>query len=104
MKKFITYLIFFHILTSQNMGTNWYIDNGSEGDFYENLPHIGKFTFRDGKKHFIFYMSKEFQYNRLFSLDETINVVSEEGQRKTIAELSQELFEIPFLEQAFEFF
>ncbi len=85
------------------MGTNWYIDIGQEGDDYDNYPHIGKFTFRNSRREFIFYMTKEFQLDRLLSLNQEAEVVSEMGERKRIAEMIQDLMEIPFIEQDFRF-
>lgn len=88
------------------MGTNWYIDTGAEGDDYDNYiqyPHIGKFTFRNSRREFIFYMTKEFQLDRLLSMDQATEVVSEEGERKTVADILQVLVDIPFTEQDFRF-
>ncbi len=88
------------------MGTNWYIDIGSEGDDYDNhhqYPHIGKFTFRNGRREFIFYMTKESQLERLLSMNQDAEAVSEMGERKRIVDLIQDLVEIPFSEQDFRF-
>ena len=59
------------------MGTNWYIDNGTEGDDYSLCPHIGKFTFRNGGLHFIFYKTKEFQLTQLLIMDGDAVAVNE---------------------------
>ena len=84
------------------MGTNWYIDDETEGDNYDNFPHIGKFIFRKGRKHFIFYKSKQYQLSELINI--TYNfVVNEIGERRLINELIDELVNVPFKEQDFVF-
>ena len=87
------------------MGTNWYIEEGSEGHDNSLSPHIGKFTHVNGCKHFIFYKSKTFQMERLAPLSLMINtfVVSEQGEKRPIEELYDELLTIFFFEQDFEF-
>jgi hypothetical protein len=86
------------------MGTNWYIDDGTEGDDYERCPHIGKFTFRNRGLHFIFYRSKEFQINQLFSMENNAMAVSEFGERRPVADLVNQLVDLPFTEQDYVFF
>jgi hypothetical protein len=89
------------------MGTNWYIDDGTEGDDYERLPHIGKFIFKNNGRNFLFYRSKEFQVSKLIELMETNNevfAVSEEGERRSLSVLLGEVIDLPYTEDAVEFF
>ena len=106
------------------MGTNWYIDSGSdntvkdvdavdvkdvdaEGDTVSS--HIGLFTivdstFVDKSVHFVFYKTKEFQMQRLLSLFSTNTfVVREWGVKRTVEDLYNELLNTPFIEQDYEF-
>ncbi len=79
------------------MGTNWYMKDCDES-------HIGKFTFRNGMKHFIFYRSKEFQILRMKEMFEGGIALSEEGEERPLSILTEELVNIPFLEEDVEFF
>ena len=90
------------------MGTNWYIDNGTEGDEYERSPHIGKFTYKNGGRHFIFYLSKDIQISNLIEMMETseeeVFAVSEMGERRPIADLLTEVIDLPYTEEQVTFF
>ncbi len=85
------------------MGTNWYIDDDTEGNNYDQFPHIGKFTFHNGKKYFIFYKSKQYQLSELINVAYNF-AVNENGERLLINELINDLANIPFKEQDFVFF
>jgi hypothetical protein len=86
------------------MGNNYYIDE-SEGDdiCIEKYPHIGKFTFRNGNKCFIFYVSKDIQISRLQNMNANQTVIDECSIKKTVHEFLREIIEIPYIEQDFEF-
>lgn len=89
------------------MGTNWYIDDGTEGDDYERLPHIGKFIFKNNGRNFIFYRSKEFQVTELIGLMETNNevfAVSEMGERRLIFDLLSDVIDLPYTEDPDTFY
>ena len=91
------------------MGNNYYIDD-SEGDvnidnidLIESYPHIGKFTFQNGQKAFIFYLSKYMQISRLESMNMNQTVIDEFGNKKTVKTLLEEIEEIPYTEEESEF-
>lgn len=87
------------------MGTNWYIEEGSEGVDHTLSLHIGKFQYESGCKHFVFYKSKAFQMERLLNLmNSNTFAIDERGVKKRpIEEMYDDLLNIFFFEQDFEF-
>jgi hypothetical protein len=84
------------------MGTNYYIDQ--EGDNIESFEHIGKtsYMFPHGKT-FIFYVSREYQLYRLLNMSHTDFVIDEFGQRITVEDFYNQIVELDYIEQIFEF-
>jgi|LauGreDrversion4_2_1035121.scaffolds.fasta_scaffold00332_29 hypothetical protein len=96
----IYYLLLINVDT---MGTNYYIDQ--EGDNIESFEHIGKtsYMFPHGKT-FIFYRSREYQLSRLMNMSQYDFVIDECGQRITVEEFYNQISELEYIEQDFEFF
>lgn len=88
------------------MGNNYYIDE-SEGDVnisdIENYSHIGKFTFRDGRSFFIFYISRDIQISRLQQMNMNQTVIDEFGSKKTVDVFLQQISNLSYIEDPSEF-
>jgi hypothetical protein len=83
------------------MGTNYYIDQ--EGDNIETFEHIGKtsYMFPHGRT-FIFYRSREYQLARLVNMSS--DVIDEYGSRIKAEEFYNQIVDLEYIEQDFDFF
>ena len=102
------------------MGTNFYIDEEKEGvdDYSESYAHLGKRYYSsvvvgEGDsaqtlrcKKFIYYISRNHVLNTLNNLinsNSSTSIIDEYGNRMSINEFLEEIYDLPYEEKNYEF-
>lgn len=89
------------------MGTNFYIE-GKDG-VQDYSSHLGKRGYSEvglRRKKFIYYISRNYILNILYNLinsDSTTFIIDEYGNRMSIKEFLEEIYDLPYEERNYVF-